>query len=253
NGLINDTNQGMYDQHSEQRPSKLTELVCKQWSLAPPNNSDMNHNHHHHFDRTNDDVYLLSRPLTDINQSFNPGFKALNLKSLARKSIKRHPCVICTVDAKHEHGSSLQATTRLGTTNSGKKIRFDEVSDEVSKRAKCAKLRDKITTLRQIVSPFGKEAITFINFISRASKGQLIIWLSFTIMQLLSTPSMKNSSIKDPWGAWDREDHNKIEPKHLCLNSRGLCLVPISCNPIAYRDNRATDYWSPSYRGSLYR
>ncbi|OAP12891.1 hypothetical protein AXX17_AT1G31640 [Arabidopsis thaliana] len=72
-------------------------------------------------------------------------------------------------------------------------------------------------------------------------------------MQLLSTPYMKNSSMKDPWGGWDREDHNKRGPKHLDLRSRGLCLVPISYTPIAYRDNSATDYWNPTYRGSLYR
>ncbi|KAF3535380.1 hypothetical protein F2Q69_00023492 [Brassica cretica] len=63
-------------------------------------------------------------------------------------------------------------------------------------------------------------------------------------MQLLSTPYMKKSSIKvtskKKMGAWDREDHNKTGPKHIDLKSRGLSLVPISCTPIAYRDNSAT-------------
>ncbi|ESQ33730.1 hypothetical protein EUTSA_v10007669mg [Eutrema salsugineum] len=289
NGWIYDTNQGRYDQISERRlSSKQTDLVGKHWSLAPPNNPDMNHNNlHHHFDQTtNDDVSMfrqalevkneedlcynnglsggaslfhdaiessrsfldirLSRPLTDINPSFKPCFKALNLSEFNKK----------------EHQTTSLAAVRLGTTNAGKKKRCDEVSDEVSKKAKCgggstlspekelpkAKLRDKITTLQQIVSPFGKtdtasvlqEAITYINFYQEQVK-------------LLSTPYMKNSSIKDPWGGWDREDHNKRGQKHLDLKSRGLCLVPISCTPIAYRDNSATDYWSPSYRGSLYR
>ncbi|CAH2034657.1 unnamed protein product [Thlaspi arvense] len=286
NGWIYETNQVRYDQNSEQRLSKLTDLVGKHWSLAPPNNPDMNHNLHHHFDQTNEDVSMyrqalevkneedlcynnglssgvslfhdaiessrsfldirLSRPLTDINPSFKPCFKAVNVPEFNKK----------------EHQTASLATVRLGTTNAGKKKRSDEVSDEVSKKAKCgggsalspekelpkAKLRDKITTLQQIVSPFGKtdtasvlqEAITYINFYQEQVK-------------LLSTPYMKNSSIKDPWGGWDREDHNKRGPRHLDLKSRGLCLVPISCTPIAYRDNSATDYWSPSYRGSLYR
>ncbi|EOA40431.1 hypothetical protein CARUB_v10009158mg [Capsella rubella] len=293
NGWIYDTNQVRYDQSSDQRLSKLTDLVGKHWSIAPPNNPDMNHNLHHHFDhdhsQTNEDVSMyrqalevkneetlcynngstgagagslfhdpiessrgfldirLSRPLSDINPSFKPCFKALNLSEFNKK----------------EHQTASLATVRLGTTNAGKKKRCEEVSDEVSKKAKCgggstlspekelpkAKLRDKITTLQQIVSPFGKtdtasvlqEAITYINFYQEQVK-------------LLSTPYMKNSSVKDPWGGWDREDHNKRGPRqHLDLRSRGLCLVPISCTPIAYRDNSATDYWSPSYRGSLYR
>uniref|UniRef100_A0A1J3J4G7 BHLH domain-containing protein n=1 Tax=Noccaea caerulescens TaxID=107243 RepID=A0A1J3J4G7_NOCCA len=289
NGWIYDTNQVRYDQSSEQRLStKLTDLVGKHWSLAPPNNPDMNHNLHNHFDQTNDDVSMyrqalevkneedlcynnglsgggslfhdaiessrsfldirLSRPLTDINPSFKPCFKALNLSECNKK----------------EHQTASLATVRLETTNAGKKKRCNEISDEVSKKAKCsggstlspekelpkAKLRDKITTLQQIVSPFGKtdtasvlqEAITYINFYQEQVK-------------LLSTPYMKNSSSinKEPWGGWDRDDENKRRPKHLDLKSRGLCLVPISCTPIAYRDNSATDYWSPSYRGSLYR
>ncbi|KAL1205002.1 Transcription factor [Cardamine amara subsp. amara] len=291
NGWIYDTNQVRYDQSSEQRLSKLTDLVGKHWSIAPPNIPDMNHNlHHHHFDhdhsQTNDNVSIyrqalevkneedicynnglsgggslfhdpiessrsfldirLSRPLADINPSFKPCFKALNLSEFN----------------KQEHQTASLATARLGTTNVGKKKRScEDISDEVSKKAKCggstlspekelpkAKLRDKITTLQQIVSPFGKtdtasvlqEAITYINFYQEQIK-------------LLSTPYMKNSSIKDPWGGWEREDHNKRGPKHLDLRSRGLCLVPISSTPIAYRDNSATDYWSPSYRGSLYR
>ncbi|XP_010460920.1 PREDICTED: transcription factor bHLH111-like isoform X2 [Camelina sativa] len=293
NGWVYDTNQVRYDQRSDQRLSKLTDLVGKHWSIAPPNNPDMNHNLHHHFDhdhsQTNDDVSMyrqalevkneetlcynngsstggggslfhdpiessrgfldirLSRPLSDINPSFKPCFKALNLSEFNKK----------------EHQTASLATVRLGTTSAGKKKRCEEISDEVSKKAKCgggstlspekelpkAKLRDKITTLQQIVSPFGKtdtasvlqEAITYINFYQEQVK-------------LLSTPYMKNSAIKDPWGGWDREDHNKRGPKqHLDLRSRGLCLVPIACTPIAYRDNSATDYWSPSYRGSLYR
>ncbi|WZZ78955.1 hypothetical protein YC2023_099527 [Brassica napus] len=72
-----------------------------------------------------------------------------------------------------------------------------------------------------------QEAITYIIFYQEQVK-------------LLSTPYMKNSSIKDPWGAWDREDHNKRGPKHIDLKSRGLSLVHISCTPIAYRDNSAT-------------
>ncbi|CAN8313781.1 unnamed protein product [Cochlearia groenlandica] len=300
NTWIHETNQVRYDQNNnEQRLSKLTDLVGKHWSLAPPNNHhpDMNHNNlrNHHFGHgsNDEDMYRqalevkneedlcsynnglsggslfhdddaiessnsfldirLSRPLTDINPTFKPCFKALNLSEFNKKEQQTASLKLL-----------LQASARLESTNTGKKKRCEESSDEtISKKAKCgggstispekelpkAKLRDKITTLQQIVSPFGKtdtasvlqEAITYINFYQEQVK-------------LLSTPYMKNSSIKDPWGGWDRDhDHNKRGSKHLDLKSRGLCLVPISCTPIAYHDNNATDYWSPSYRGSLYR
>lgn len=134
NGWIYDTNQVRYDQNSEQRLSKLTDLVGKHWSIAPPNNPDINHNinlhhqHNNHFEhdsQTNNDVSMyrqamevkneedlcynnglsgggslfrdpienstsfldirLSRPLSDINPSFKPGFKGLNLSEFNKK------------------------------------------------------------------------------------------------------------------------------------------------------------------------
>lgn len=46
-----------------------------------------------------------------------------------------------------------------------------------------------------------------------------------------------------------------LDPKgvKLDLKSRGLCLVPISCAPQAYRENAGSDYWAPPYRGIFYR
>ena len=38
------------------------------------------------------------------------------------------------------------------------------------------------------------------------------------------------------------------------LRDRGLCLVPVSWTPEVYRDGgTAMDYWTPAYRGCLYR
>ncbi|GFY90982.1 hypothetical protein Acr_07g0011780 [Actinidia rufa] len=58
--------------------------------------------------------------------------------------------------------------------------------------------------------------------------------------------------VQDPWGGLDRKDRGG--DIMFDLKSRGLCLVPISCTPQAYRDNSGSDYWStPTYRGCLYR
>ncbi|OIV89565.1 hypothetical protein TanjilG_19242 [Lupinus angustifolius] len=108
------------------------------------------------------------------------------------------------------------------------------------------KLADKITALQQIVSPFGKtdqasvlfEAIGYIKILQEE-------------VQILCNPYLKNNnSYKDPWGRLDRKD--KEDTKH-DLRSKGLCLVPTSCTPLAYREITGPDYWTPAYRGCLYR
>ncbi|KAJ8770008.1 hypothetical protein K2173_009091 [Erythroxylum novogranatense] len=158
---------------------------------------------------------------------------------------------------------SLQASTvtrrSQGTTNETKKKRSEDASDTVLKKPKQetpivssvktqapkVKLGDRITTLQQIVSPFGKtdtasvllEAIQYIKFLQEQ-------------VQLLSNPSMKRSSHKDPWGCMDRKDKGEVKSD---LRSRGLCLVPISCTPQVYHENTGSDYWTPTYRGCLYR
>ena len=57
-------------------------------------------------------------------------------------------------------------------------------------------------------------------------------------------------NFQDPWGSLDRKEKGdgKVD-----LRSRGLCVVPISCTPKAYHDNNGSDYWTPAYRGCLYR
>ncbi|PQP95389.1 transcription factor bHLH111 [Prunus yedoensis var. nudiflora] len=149
-----------------------------------------------------------------------------------------------------------------GIANEGKKKRTDDTSSEtvlkkpkqetstvsssVKMQAPKVKLGDRITALQQIVSPFGKtdtasvlyEAIQYIKF------------LQDQVHVLLSSPYLKTNSHKDPW-ATDRKDH-KGDAK-VDLKNKGLCLVPISCTPQVYRENTGSDYWTPTYRGCLYR
>ncbi|KAG2707702.1 hypothetical protein I3760_05G159900 [Carya illinoinensis] len=144
------------------------------------------------------------------------------------------------------------------TTIDGKRKKSEDGSGSGLKKPKheCAtassvktpkvKLTERITTLQQIVSPFGKtdtasvlfEAIQYIKFLQEQ-------------VQLLSNPYLKTSlHVKDPWGGFDRKEKGHTKPD---LRSRGLCLVPISCTPQIYRENTGSDYWStPTYRGCLY-
>ena len=57
-----------------------------------------------------------------------------------------------------------------------------------------------------------------------------------------------------PWGDHAAAETSKggDEAEH-DLRDRGLCLVPVSWTPEVYRDGTAMDYWTPAYRGCLYR
>ncbi|KAG4997979.1 hypothetical protein JHK84_029004 [Glycine max] len=134
-----------------------------------------------------------------------------------------------------------------GTTREVKKKRSEESSDAMLKKPKQdtstassskvqapkVKLGDKITALQQIVSPFGKTDTASVLF-------EAIGYIKFLQEQ-----------VQDPWGSLDRKDHK--EDTKLDLRSRGLCLVPTSCTPLVYRESSGPDYWTPAYRGCLYR
>ncbi|KAI9169840.1 hypothetical protein LWI28_018368 [Acer negundo] len=188
----------------------------------------------------------LTKPLIDI-QVPKPYFKSLNLSDNSKKQTLRN------------YSPTTTNGRERGSTNEGKKKRSEESSESVPKKPKNesstasssvkapkVKLADKITALQQIVSPFGKtdtasvlyEAIGYIKFLQEQ-------------VQLLSNPYMKSNSHKDPWGGLERKEKGDIKVDH--LRNRGLCLVPISSTPKVYHDNTGSDYWTPAYRGCLYR
>ncbi|OMO93923.1 hypothetical protein COLO4_16623 [Corchorus olitorius] len=195
----------------------------------------------------------LSKPLVDIHVPNKP----YNIRPLNNNlSDCKKPAAPTSLQTRSNNGRTQ------GISSEGKKKRNEETSSDstglkkpkqetstassVKMHAPKVKLGDRITALQQIVSPFGKtdtasvllEAIGYINFLQEQ-------------VQLLSNPYMKPNSHKDPWGSLDRKDQ-KGESK-VDLRSRGLCLVPISCTPKVYHESTGSDYWTPTYRGCLYR
>eukprot|EP00268_Persea_americana_P008298 TRINITY_DN13208_c0_g1_i2.p1 TRINITY_DN13208_c0_g1~~TRINITY_DN13208_c0_g1_i2.p1 ORF type:complete len:506 (+),score=91.66 TRINITY_DN13208_c0_g1_i2:121-1638(+) len=188
----------------------------------------------------------LNKPLVDFPES-EPGL----LRSSSSPDSKKQGHETC----------SLTRGNGREIASGGKKKRSEENSETIFKKPKQessttsspkiqvpkVKLADRITALQQIVSPFGKtdtasvlqEAIGYIKFLQEQ-------------VQLLSNPYMKSGTNKDHmlWGALERKDKSETKPD---LKSRGLCLIPISCTPQVYRDNTGPDYWTPTYRGCLYR
>ncbi|BAT94517.1 hypothetical protein LR48_Vigan02g184100 [Vigna angularis] len=189
----------------------------------------------------------FGRPVIGIHAQ-KPSMKYLNVSEPKKQGLQAPSPIRTNINGKGE-----------GTTREVKKKRSEESSDAMLKKLKQdtstassskvqapkVKLGDKITALQQIVSPFGKtdtasvlfEAIGYIKFLQEQ-------------VQLLSNPYLKANCHKDPWGSLDRKDKDDTK---LDLRSRGLCLVPTSCTPLVYRESSGPDYWTPAYRGCLYR
>ncbi|KAK9022612.1 hypothetical protein V6N11_002859 [Hibiscus sabdariffa] len=98
------------------------------------------------------------------------------------------------------------------------------------------KLGDRITTLHQLVSPFGKtdtasvllEVIGYIRFLQDQ-------------IEALSSPYLGTASP-------NVRNQQSDNPKD--LRSRGLCLVPVSCTTHhAETDNNGAQFWAPSFGG----
>ncbi|KMT00855.1 hypothetical protein BVRB_9g221290 [Beta vulgaris subsp. vulgaris] len=176
-------------------------------------------------------------------------------------------------DQSHQHADHTTNSECNSTATGGvppKKPRLQSSSTPPLKVRK-EKLGDRITSLHQLVSPFGKtdtasvllEAIGYIRFL----QGQI---------EALSSPYLGNNNTSaknnnqhfvhgernclfpdDPGqllndsclkrrGAANLEDNIKGALKD--LKSRGLCLVPISCTQLVGSDNGA-DYWAQSLGG----
>ncbi|KAI6685950.1 hypothetical protein NL676_031863 [Syzygium grande] len=204
-----------------------------------------------------------SRYYGGVAGSLCRGFDDDNTSSSFGSRIGRRFKTLNLSDCKIKPVSSplVRANMRgQGNASEGKKKRSEDSSETVAKKPKheCSavssskmqvtkvKLGDRITALQQIVSPFGKtdtasvlmEAIGYIKFLQEQ------------VRLLVSNPYLKTNPHKDPWGALDRKEKGDFRVE---LKSRGLCLVPVSCTPQVYRENTGSDYWTPPYRGVLYR
>ncbi|XP_057454341.1 transcription factor bHLH68-like [Lotus japonicus] len=145
-----------------------------------------------------------------------------------------------------------------------KKTRGQPSSSQPPLKVRKEKLGDRITSLHQLVSPFGKtdtasvllEAIGYIRFL----QGQI---------EALSSPYLGNGSKNMRNQQYVHGERNAVfpeDPGQLLndsglkrkgapnqdgdrpkdLRSRGLCLVPVSCTQHVGNENGA-DYWAPGY------
>ncbi|KAK4374774.1 hypothetical protein RND71_005451 [Anisodus tanguticus] len=145
---------------------------------------------------------------------------------------------------EHKYQHPDHNSPQCNSTSSGgisKKARVQHSSAQPSLKVRKEKLGDRITSLHQLVSPFGKtdtasvlsEAIGYIRFL----QGQI---------QALSTPYLGNAS--GSMGHIPQQSDSQYKVKD--LKSRELCLVPISCMANVGSDTGA-DYWAPALGGGF--
>ncbi|PON50523.1 Myc-type, basic helix-loop-helix (bHLH) domain containing protein [Parasponia andersonii] len=150
-----------------------------------------------------------------------------------------------------------------------KKARVQPSSAQNTFKVRKEKLGDRITSLHQLVSPFGKtdtasvllEAIGYIRFLQSQIEALSLPYLgsgSGNMRQQQSVHGERNCMFpEDPGqllndncmkrkGAPDQQD--SLEEPKKDLRSRGLCLVPVSCTLQVGSDNGA-DYWAPALGG----
>ncbi|KAJ4877421.1 Transcription factor bHLH112 [Raphanus sativus] len=126
-----------------------------------------------------------------------------------------------------------------------KKQRISTPSPLPTFKVRKENLRDQITSLQQLVSPFGKtdtasvlqESIEYIKFLH----DQVIV---------LSTPYMKQGASVQQQHQESGKNQNGNENQE--LRAHGLCLVPVSSTfPVA--NETTVDFWTPTFGGSSFR
>ncbi|KAK6268069.1 hypothetical protein QUC31_012229 [Theobroma cacao] len=150
-----------------------------------------------------------------------------------------------------DHSSECNSTATGGVC---KKARVQPSSSQPPLKVRKEKLGDRVTTLHQLVSPFGKtdtasvllEAIGYIRFL----QGQIEA-LSSPYLGTASTNMRNQQSVQRERNCAFPEDQGQdIQDKPKDLRSRGLCLVPVSCTQQVGSDNGA-DYWAPAFGGGF--
>ncbi|EOA33399.1 hypothetical protein CARUB_v10020420mg [Capsella rubella] len=236
----------------EPEPSPYNFISTTSASINDPQLSWANKTNPHHqpayglvnnfTNNTNSRPFWSSSPTTNINNTTPNNFvttpqiistrledKTKNLKTRAQsESLKR---------AKDNESAA-------------KKPRVTTPSPLPTFKVRKENLRDQITSLQQLVSPFGKtdtasvlqEAIEYIKFLHDQ-------------VTVLSTPYMKQGASSQQQQQQQQisgKSKNEDENENHELRAHGLCLVPISSTfPVA--NETTADFWTPTFGGNNFR
>ncbi|KAF8092154.1 hypothetical protein N665_0423s0039 [Sinapis alba] len=198
--------------------------------------------------KTNPDhqaAYGLINNFSDDNTNSRPFWSSsltTNLYNTTQNSFVTTPQIISTRvedKTKKTRGQSESLNRAKYNESASKKQKVTTPSPLPTFKVRKENLRDQITSLQQLVSPFGKtdtasvlqEAIEYIKFLHDQ-------------VTVLSTPYMKQGSPIHQ----QQQDGNENQE----LRAHGLCLVPISSTfPVA--NETTADFWTPTFGGNSFR
>ncbi|KAK2654763.1 hypothetical protein Ddye_014619 [Dipteronia dyeriana] len=166
-----------------------------------------------------------------------------------------------------DHHSSSECNSTATTGGVCKKARVQPSTSQPPLKVRKEKLGDRITSLHQLVSPFGKtdtasvllEAIGYIRFLQSQIEALSSPYLG------ISSPNIRNNNqqfvqadhinfvfpeepgqlLNDNCLKRKGGPNQEIQENAMDLRSRGLCLVPVSCTQQVGIDIGA-DYWAPA-------
>ncbi|CAN4104110.1 unnamed protein product [Withania somnifera] len=155
-----------------------------------------------------------------------------------------------TVDEKPKHTGEVRNISTITKKNisetSNKRPRNEQTPSPLPAfKVRKEKMGDRITSLQQLVSPFGKtdtasvlsEAIEYIKFLHEQ-------------VNILSTPYMKSGASMQHQQSGDKSNNVNEEGGKQDLRSRGLCLVPVSSTfPVTHETT--VDFWTPTFGGTF--
>uniref|UniRef100_A0A5B7APV0 Putative Basic helix-loop-helix DNA-binding superfamily protein isoform 1 n=1 Tax=Davidia involucrata TaxID=16924 RepID=A0A5B7APV0_DAVIN len=158
-------------------------------------------------------------------------------------------------DGRNQYPHHSSECNSTGTGGVSKRARVQPSSTQPPLKVRKEKLGDRITTLHQLVSPFGKtdtasvllEAIGYIRFLQGQIEALSSPYLGDASGNMRHQHSLLNDNfLKRPRAS---KQDTKDAPKD--LRSRGLCLVPVSgTHHVGIHDNGA-DYWAPALGGGF--
>ncbi|KAJ4887305.1 Transcription factor bHLH112 [Raphanus sativus] len=176
--------------------------------------------------------------------NFSNNINSRPLSKTTQNSFATTPQIISTRvedKAKNQKTRGQSESLKRAKYNepASKKQRVSTPSPLPTFKVRKENLRDQITSLQQLVSPFGKtdtasvlqEAIEYIKFLHDQ-------------VTVLSTPYMKQGAPIHQ----QQQDGNENQE----LRAHGLCLVPISSTfPVA--NETTADFWTPTFGGNNFR
>ncbi|KAL4583873.1 hypothetical protein LXL04_008458 [Taraxacum kok-saghyz] len=263
-GLANDQDHNLGDGHvGEVKHGYLNQQICRQVYYG--NKSD----HHHENNNNEDNLQTCSSswssqlpPVPSVGSSSTINLSTTTMFDFSSKIDRQNQNAnqyssqyddTSTSGASKKprfQSSSTQPSTMSNdtfTSGTSKRTRAQHLSTQTPLKVRKEKLGDRISALHQLVSPFGKTDTASVLFEATAH----IRFLEGQI-EALTSPYINLANNVTGGTRHQHSPDGKAPQKD--LESRGLCLVPVTCIDHIDTTNMTSngaEFWTPAFGGGL--